>query len=236
MVKKSHERLIAATEINRHLYCARALAYDRRDPALKNGLLLRLKRWVFTPWKPFSLLAGVLTMLWLTNVLFTVIFTAIAILVIFLGSVLVLYLPDNITIYHGTKAKRSLKQLAAHEFGLTGKLDYQIEKDGYVLPVLVKNCPAPDTPHQAHMMQLIAHCLLIAENEEQHSPYGIIRYSDGRTFEIDFDEDSVEMLSQVMDEIEADRKMNDLPPRSHEDRRRCYACRHRQHCDDSLFV
>jgi CRISPR-associated exonuclease Cas4 len=117
---------------------------------------------------------------------------------------------------------------------LAGQPQYLLDYDGGHIPVLARSKPAPQEPHEAHVMQVIAYCLLVAESTGVRPPYGVIRYGDGRTFEVDFDEDSVEALSQTMDEIEASRRQPDVPI-SHSDRGRCFACSHRKRCNQSLF-
>src|SRR5574341_1024914 len=143
--------------------------------------------------------------------------------------------PSSVVIYHGTKARCNQKMLAAPNLGLSGKLDCLLEHEGYAIPILRKTSPAPQTPHHAHIMQLIAHCLLVAQTRDNYPPYGVIQYGDGRTFEVDFDEDSVEALSKIMDEIEANHQREEVPI-SHQDRGRCYACSHRKRCNQSLFT
>jgi CRISPR-associated exonuclease Cas4 len=137
--------------------------------------------------------------------------------------------------YQGAKAFRNRRTLVSQEIGLAGKPDYLLDMNGSIVPVLTRNNPAPEIPHEAHIMQVVAYCLLIAEETRRRPRYGVIRYGDGRTFEVDFDEESVERLSRIMEDIDSSRHRTAVPI-SHHDRRRCYACCHRHRCDQSLFI
>lgn len=238
MSKKSPPPLITASEIARHIYCARALFYDRRNPDIHNpNLVGQLWRWLIQPWRTGILVLSLVVMFAVTQ---RIGITLIAGLVSIFLSVLLRYIyhrmrqPDKDISFQGIKAHRNHKTLVAKEFGLVGRPDYLLEVEGYKIPVLAKDMPGPETPYEAHIMELVAFGMIVAENEPRHPLYGVIRYADGRTFEVDFDEDAVEVLSGIMDEIEANRQRDDVP-RSHDERRRCYACRYRKKCDQSLF-
>lgn len=125
-------------------------------------------------------------------------------------------------------------QLVSYKYGITGKPDLIIEHDGYPIPVLVKSGRANNSPHESHVAQIIIYCLLIEETTSITPPYGIVRY-DNRTFEVDYDEETYNSLLQLLDEMHTEREQFANPlPRSHKIQQRCYACRHRKHCDESL--
>lgn len=240
MKSKDTSRLITASEVARHLFCARALGYDWRYPQERDlSLTGHLKRWAVKP----AVMAVVGLMVLFLSLLIGIEETLVAVIItiLLLGGLYLVWQrarrSPNEVIFHNVKAKAVRKPLVAYEFGLVGKPDCLLDIEGYEIPVLMKHTPAPETPHDAHVTQIVAYCLLVAENRQKFPPYGIIRYQDGRTFEVEFDEDSVEVLSRIMDEIEINRRKDDqIPNRSHEDRRRCYACRHRPRCDQNLFV
>jgi CRISPR/Cas system-associated exonuclease Cas4 (RecB family) len=137
--------------------------------------------------------------------------------------------------YRGSRARRVRQQLVSRNNGVTGKPDYIIRHDGHPIPVLRKSGAAPDYPYDSHIAQVLIHCLLIEETYNQVSPYGIIRYDD-RTFEIDYDETAFNALLDLIDEIRLMRAEYDDQPlhRSHEEERRCVACRHHEICEESL--
>ncbi|NJL95107.1 MAG: Dna2/Cas4 domain-containing protein [Anaerolineae bacterium] len=229
--------LVQASEIARHLYCARALAYDRQFPSHAQRTPLNLLwSWLRNPWNSAALLIFAVFLVWLIGIVYAV----LAYVVTGLLYVAVRMLrwrrryPRELPIYKGAQARRYRRVLAAPAFGLSGQLDYLLEWDQQVVPVLAKQRPAPDMPHHWHVVQVVAQCLLVAENRDAYPPFGIIRYGDGRTFEVDFDEDSVEALSEIMDRVERERTQTEVP-RNHAVRQRCFACTHRARCDQSLY-
>jgi CRISPR-associated exonuclease Cas4 len=230
---------ITASEIARHRFCARALMYDYRYAAeLSPAWYKRLVAWLM--WPILGGLAIAIGLHFLVLEDWALTFSSwVGGVLLFLGLRLawgrLRQQPPNLMIYHGSKAKRNHQQMVASEFGLTGRPDYLLEREGLTIPILTKNNPAPTQPHEAHVLQVLAYCLLVSENSPRHPPYGIIRYGDGRTFEVDFDEDAVEYLSQTMDQIELNRVAQEVAI-NHQDRGRCFACRYRRECDQSLFT
>lgn len=220
---------ISASEVARFAFCGRALAYD---------YLAKPTRWQFALPMLVSAVLAFFLYLWIIS-------DAILILASWLGGVFLftvmrslwgrLSQPTNLMVYHHKRAWRNRKTMVAKQFGLSGKPDYLLPVEDGFIPVLTKNNPAPEHPYQAHILQIIAYCLLVAENTPRHPTFGIIRYGDGRTFEVDFDEDAVEVLSQIMDQIEKVRRSSTPIPITHADRARCYACKHRKNCPESLF-
>ncbi|MBZ0308711.1 MAG: hypothetical protein K8I82_21770 [Anaerolineae bacterium] len=237
MNRKTPPPLITASEIARHVYCARALFYDRSNPDVQNPNG-QLWRWLKNPWRAGVLLLSLSVLFAATlRIDLTLIAATVSIFLFFLVRYIYhrMRQPDKDILFHGIKAHHNRKTLIAKEFGLVGKPDYLLEIEGYKIPVLAKDMPGPETPYEAHIMELVAFGMIVAENEPRHPLYGVIRYTDGRTFEVDFDEDAIEVLSGIMDEIETNRAKTDVS-RSHEERRRCYACRYRNKCDQNLFV
>ena len=135
--------------------------------------------------------------------------------------------------YQGKHAGRLRRQLVSYEYGVTGRPDYIVEHDGYPIPVLRKLGRAPEAPYDSHVAQILVHCLLIEAMIRLPPPYGVIRYDD-RTFEVVYDPPAFEALVQLLNEIRAEREHGSPPARSHEVKRRCFACRHRKGCEESL--
>jgi CRISPR-associated exonuclease Cas4 len=221
-----------ASEIARHIFCARALFLDHtlagaRQKSLAGRLLNPLR---------LGLVALFAAVYLATDLRVAAATVVLALFLLLLARALWdrMHTAPSIIIYHGTRAQRNKNVLVANEFGLAGQPQYLLNYEGGQIPILARSKSAPDQPHQAHIMQVIAYCLLVAESTGSRPPYGVIRYGDGRTFEIDFDEDSIEILSQIMDEIESNRRQPDVRI-SHNDRGRCFACSHRKRCAQSLF-
>lgn len=134
-----------------------------------------------------------------------------------------------------TPGGRLTRQLVSFKYGITGKPDYVIYQDGKPIPVVVKSGKANTAPHDSHIAEVIVHCLLIEETVDIAPPYGLIRY-DNRAFEVDYDNEMFEMLLDALEAIHHDKRhFDDGPPdRSHKIEQRCFACRHRRRCDQSL--
>lgn len=139
-------------------------------------------------------------------------------------------------LYQGEYARQLRRQLVSWDYQVTGKPDYIVDHEGFPIPVLVKAGQAPGKdPHDSHVAQILVYCLLIHEVTKVPPPYGIIRYAD-RTFEVDYHEAAAHAILDLIDEIKAARQQATLPGRSHESKRRCFACRHRRICDHSLLM
>ncbi len=138
----------------------------------------------------------------------------------------------NEPFYHGRFKQRLRQPLVSWEYGISGQPDYVVEHDGQPIPVLARSGLAPgNAPHDSHVAQVLVYCLLFHETTGSAPPYGIVRYGD-RTFEVDYSESAVDALLDLLEEIRA--VGEELPPRSHDVGRHCFACRHRRICDESL--
>jgi CRISPR-associated exonuclease Cas4 len=140
----------------------------------------------------------------------------------------------KIPLYRGENAGKLRQQMVSWEYGLTGSPDYVVDHNGQPIPVLKKSGQAPDhEPHDSHVAQILVHCLLVHETMQSPPPYGVIRYDD-RTFEVDYTEQAVTALLELVDEMRGRRQADTIPARSHDSRQRCYACRYRGECEESL--
>lgn len=227
---------VMASEIARHIFCARALFLDHTLAGGRQKSFAARFLWFLLNPLRLGLVVLFVGLAVLTDPLVAGATVVLAAILLLMARTLWqrMRTAPSIIIYHGTRAQRKKKVLVANEFGLAGQPQYLLAYEGGYIPVLARTNSAPEQPHEAHIMQVIAYCLLVAESTGSRPPYGVIRYGNGRTFEIDFDEDSVEILSQVMDEIEANRRQPDVPI-SHNERGRCFACSHRNRCGLSLF-
>jgi CRISPR-associated exonuclease Cas4 len=203
--------LITASEIARYIYCHRAWWYDRQARTRQQTAAVYSITHYALGLTALVMLAGFMYLAWQRR-----------------------KLPPDEVFYEGHRARRFQRQWTAWEYGITGHIDYVVEHKGYLIPILRKSGKAPQSPsippYDSHLAQLVALCLLIQENKKLIPPYGIIRYDD-RTFEVDYDEAAFTALLDTLDEIQSKRHANRIPQRSHDEPRRCIACRHRKTCD-----
>jgi CRISPR-associated exonuclease Cas4 len=140
-------------------------------------------------------------------------------------------LPDGRVVAADTNGwKRMEKPLYDPDSGLTGRPDYVIEQDGLLIPVEVKSSWAPPEPHDSHLFQLAAYCLLIEHYSGVRPPYGILHYRN-RTFEIDYTPELEGQLRSLLEEI---RSQRGAVNRSHNEAARCEHCGFRATCDQKL--
>ena len=142
-------------------------------------------------------------------------------------------LPAGRVIFTDTRGWGKLeKPLFYAPLELTGKPDYLIEKDGRIIPVEVKSGRAPEAPHDSHIYQLAAYCLLVEKTYGSRPPYGVIHYP-GRDFAVDYTSGLEASLLDLLAEMRRDEHGSDVP-RSHEQAARCARCGFRKMCDQSL--
>lgn len=115
---------------------------------------------------------------------------------------------------------------------LTGKPDYLVEDNGALIPVEVKSGRAPSIPHDSHVFQLAAYCLLVERTRGVRPPYGILRYRD-RTYSIDYTPELESELEALLLAMRKQEKRGEAD-RSHEEPARCARCGYRQICDQRI--
>lgn len=125
------------------------------------------------------------------------------------------------------------RPLYAEDLHLVGKPDYLVEQDdGQIIPVELKSSPAPDEPHEGHVLQLAAYCLLVEENYGVRPTYGILQYRD-RAFAIDYTDDLEVDLLDILAAMREDMFEPDVD-RSHNEWWRCARCGLRDQCYQRL--
>jgi len=143
-------------------------------------------------------------------------------------------LPAGRVIYTDTRAWGPVEQpLYDAGLGLTGKPDYLVEQQGQVIPVEVKSGRVGGTPHDSHIYQLAAYCLLVHRQLGKRPAYGILHYPN-RTFAIDYTPQLEASLLALLDEMHGQQKRKDVA-RSHENPARCSRCGFRPICDQRLL-
>lgn len=143
-------------------------------------------------------------------------------------------LPPGSVIYSDTGAEEvPAKALYSRGYGIAGKPDYLIATRDGLVPVEVKPEQTSPEPHESHMLQVLAYCLLIEETEGEAPPFGLLRYRDD-TFKIDY---NAETRAYVLDVIEEMREARGQPEvhRGHEQPARCRGCAYREICQESLW-
>jgi CRISPR-associated exonuclease Cas4 len=128
--------------------------------------------------------------------------------------------------------RRPEKPLYDPATGLTGRPDYVVEQRGALIPVEVKSGWAPVEPHESHLYQLAAYCLLLERSSGNRPPYGILQYRN-RTFAVDYTPTLEAELLALIDDIHAQQKRGEAG-RSHEEPARCARCGFRSACDQKL--
>jgi CRISPR-associated exonuclease Cas4 len=115
---------------------------------------------------------------------------------------------------------------------LTGKPDYLIEQENTLIPVEVKSTRVSDAPHDAHIFQLAAYCLLVEASFGKRPAYGVLHYPN-RTFAIDYTPALEEALLSLLEDLRAQEQRRN-PARSHHQPQRCARCGYRSICDQRL--
>ncbi len=143
-------------------------------------------------------------------------------------------LPRGRVVYSDTGAwGRPEKPLFSRRLGLTGKPDYLVRTDSALVPVEVKSARAPaGGPYEAHLFQLAAYCVLVAETYGRRPPYGLIQYAD-RLVSVDFTPTLEAELLDLLTAMRAAADADDVA-RSHTAAARCAACGLAAVCEERL--
>ena len=142
-------------------------------------------------------------------------------------------LPPGRVVYTDTSQWGEVtKPLYDSVYGLTGKPDYIVVKDGKRIPVEVKSSVAPRQPYEGHVFQLAAYCLLIERASGIRPPHGILHYRDN-TYAIDYTAELEARLVELLVEIRQCESRK-APKRSHDEPARCARCGYRSVCDERI--
>lgn len=144
-------------------------------------------------------------------------------------------IPTGRVIYSDTNKWGKVEQpLYDPELRLTGKPDYLVRVGVQIIPVEVKSGRATHEPHEWHIFQLAAYCLLVEHEFGLRPPYGILHYSN-RTFAIDF---TNRMKASTVETIRTMQKRTSQIQieRSHHEQVRCQHCGYRSVCDQALRI
>lgn len=125
------------------------------------------------------------------------------------------------------------RPLYSARFGLTGKPDYVVQTSRGPVPVEVKPGRIEAEPHESHLLQVLAYCLLLEEAGGKRPPYGLLRYSHD-TFQVDYNRQTRAYLLTVLEEMRQARQEEEVD-RSHDSPARCRACAYHSVCEQTLW-
>ena len=117
---------------------------------------------------------------------------------------------------------------------LTGRPDYLVRHGKQVIPIEVKSSKAPFEPHEWHLYQLAAYCMLVEHEYRSRPPHGILHYSN-RTIALDFTPALEAATRATIHEMQM-RASQIQVERSHHDQYRCLHCGYRSVCDQALRI
>jgi CRISPR-associated exonuclease Cas4 len=117
---------------------------------------------------------------------------------------------------------------------LAGRPDYLVQQGDKVIPVEVKSRRAPATPHDSHIFQLGAYCLLVKHQFGNRPSHGILHYRD-KTFSIDFTREFEQAVRLTIRQMQEKDQKEPLE-RSHQEPSRCTGCGYKSICDQSLRI
>jgi CRISPR-associated exonuclease Cas4 len=120
----------------------------------------------------------------------------------------------------------------SERYGLRGRPDYILKKDGNLIPVEVKTGRTPRGPLFSHILQLAAYCLLIEDKYNNPPPYGIIKYSEAE-HEIEYDGGLKKIILSKIVEMKEIMRTGEAH-RNHKRESKCRSCSRRKVCPEKL--
>jgi CRISPR-associated exonuclease Cas4 len=118
--------------------------------------------------------------------------------------------------------------LRSERYRLVGRPD-EVRRlpDGRFVPVEFKSRPAPNSGvPRSHRVQVAAYALLLEEASGRSPPYGVVRYGDGREFQVPWDRAARAELLQIREEM-----LRPYDGRATPTVARCARCPWRDVCD-----
>jgi CRISPR-associated exonuclease Cas4 len=144
-------------------------------------------------------------------------------------------LPGGPIVSSDTGAEQKGKPLYSTRYGLTGTPDYIVSTRRGPVPVEVKPTRTDSQPHESHLLQVLAYCLLIEDAYGKRPPYGLLRYSTA-TFKVDYNSKTRAHLLEAIEQMRVTANQEEWQVgRNHQQPARCRACGYRDMCDLSLW-
>lgn len=122
--------------------------------------------------------------------------------------------------------------LTSRRYGLTGRPDYILGRNGEHVPVEVKTGRVPRGPLFSHILQVAAYCLLLEEEHGRPPPYGLLRYGKVE-HEIEFTDELRSLLLQKLQEMRTAASTGNVH-RNHNRPGKCLGCSRRHACPERL--
>ena len=140
-------------------------------------------------------------------------------------------MPEGEIIYVDLEDESS-EVLISGRYGLSGRPDHIIEKNGHFIPVELKTGRTPRGPLFSHIVQVGAYCLILEDITGKAPPNGIIKYPE-KSFEIEFTEELKEIVLKKRKELLADLERGEAH-RNHHRPGKCRNCSRRDICPERL--
>ncbi len=139
--------------------------------------------------------------------------------------------PEGEIVYFDLDDGKS-ERLVSERYGLSGRPDHIIRKDGYWIPVELKTGRTPRGPLFSHIVQVGTYCMIIEDIKGKSPPYGIIKYPE-KSFEIEYSEELRNIVLKKRDELLRDLDRGEAH-RNHRRPGKCRTCSRRNRCPESL--
>ncbi len=122
--------------------------------------------------------------------------------------------------------------LRSAKYDIGGRPDYVVRQNGHLIPVEVKSGHTPKHPHESHVLQLGAYCVLVEETFGRRPPFGIVSYEECK-FEVPFTD---ELKDRVLETVLRMRlaEVTGNVHRNHDRRAKCGNCSRRFACPERL--
>ncbi len=140
-------------------------------------------------------------------------------------------MPEGEIIYVDLEDESS-EVLISRRYGLSGRPDHIIEKNGRFIPVELKTGRTPRGPLFSHIVQVGAYCLIIEDVTGKAPPNGIIKYPE-KSFEIEFTEELKGIVLKKREELLSDLERGEAH-RNHNRPGKCRNCSRRNICPERL--
>ena len=123
--------------------------------------------------------------------------------------------------------------LYSEKFGLRGRPDYVIEREGKQVPVKARSGRVPRGPLFSHILQIGGYCLLLEDITKTRPEYGIIKYG-SKEHMIEFDDKLRETVLKKMKAIRQILTGVKAAHRNHDKPGKCFNCSRRSVCSERL--